>query len=49
MRVLWLPRGVLPLLRLLLGGRGLLYHLPAGQARDAVNALPSGNDPVARA
>ena len=40
---------MLPLLRLLLGGRGLLYHLPPGQARDAVNALPSGNDPVARA
>jgi len=34
--VLRLPRGVLPLLRLLLGGRGVLHYVPAGSAAAGV-------------
>ena len=40
MRLLFLPRGVLPLLRVLLGGRGVLHDVSARYAAEGVKSFP---------
>lgn len=45
MRLLLLPRRLLPLLRLLLGGRGVLHDVPGGAAAEGV-ASPMWSPPV---
>ena len=43
MRVLRLPRGLLSLLRLLLGGRGVLHDVPTGEAAPGVTSRMCAN------